>query len=60
MSIPRFFAPSVAARLFDPMPLPLAARRRVRIGVDRTLGGRPALSMAFSFARRVKKVPMYR
>ena len=56
MAFPRFFAPVLTARLFDPMPLP----RRVRVEKNSSRASPQRVLMATKvFSRQVKKVPMY-
>lgn len=60
MMFPRFFSPTVTSRLFDPMPLPRAARLRgaKRVGVSHAKLPRTATFAAVNFT--VKKIPANR
>lgn len=60
MTFPRFFSPSVTARLFDPMPLPRSIRLK---GVRRTgkvKAKLPKTSTFKSVGFRIKKIPLNR
>ncbi|MFO0780287.1 MAG: hypothetical protein U0519_00105 [Candidatus Gracilibacteria bacterium] len=57
MTFPRFFSPSVTARLFDPMPLPRSIRIK-RVG--KTKAKLPRTSSFATVSFKVKKIPMNR